>query len=331
MKSLLPALGAAVLLSACAHKNPEHVRGPASESRNILVEHHYVPVRQIDEQLWGEHRFVPGYARQGVIVTPSRTWTYGQGEGFRTPDSVSMDSMTGNQESRRYSSGHDLVASERGTGQQATKTIAPRARPCVEPPYMSRKQELSLGRAFSHMGASQIKNAPFNEAEKKLFKLYSESNCMSEGQVMERLMSERQRAVAFARNTQASEKGGVWTRDDPDPLPPYELPPESAKVKKEEKKPAPSVDPEKPKAEEQQSLVAPTKGGATEKAAPAEVKGVVAKRPEKKIEAVPEAIAPVAKTVSMQKKEEGSESSVMSKEKAKNLLRMKGKKEASES
>lgn len=93
-------LVAATLIAGCADNPPTHYAGSHGHNANgIVVVREYTPVHHVRPQEWGQYAFVPGYATQGVVVSPSRTWTYGQGDGWAAAAAakphLSLSRMTG--------------------------------------------------------------------------------------------------------------------------------------------------------------------------------------------------------------------------------------------
>lgn len=212
MKRLLPLLG--LILVGCASE-PEYRGSRGAEANGVIIERVYVPVRHVKPQEWGQHLFVPGYARQGVIVGASRTWTYGQGNGWR-----------GIHEGAR------LATLEQMTG---ARTIAPEAPPLGDlgpqaqmgsgasrgplPDPLSRGARERLGHRFSPYGARErILAQPLLPIEARRLQAYKDSG-MNKADALAAVLQERWGAVESLRPLMAGEKGGDWQMGAPDPAP----------------------------------------------------------------------------------------------------------------
>lgn len=205
----------ALVLSACASSDPEHFRGPGSERARVLVEHHYVPVRQAQSELWGEYKFVPGYARQGVIVTPSRTWTYGQGPGFASAQGHSVSDMAS--ESQRQARIPRLK-------QAAPKMAAASGDNCLKSlPARSRQDFIKLGRSLSYMPLSESMLKPLSPVEQRRLAEYEK--CFGHAQAKANVLAERRKAIQMAWQVEAGEKGGNYLQAQKDDFSDYQMPP----------------------------------------------------------------------------------------------------------
>lgn len=202
MKPAFLAALAVTVVAGCASQPHSHsYRGSADETAVVEVQHHYVPMMYTPQAAWGEHRFVPGYARQGVIVTPSRTWTYGQGPGFRATGDIDMRQMT-------------------GAGPRPCEAIKP----------VSRAERIRLGRVYAGMTYGEVMNQPLNYAESAKIAEYRQSGCDPQQYEMQ-VRSDRWDGVLAARELQSGEKGGSHAPGSHDDaaLPSYEEPPEGTR------------------------------------------------------------------------------------------------------
>lgn len=221
MKRLTIAL-AVVLAAGCAHQTGEVRQGSAEEADGvILVHNNYVQVQQVPEQAWGEFKFVPGHARQGVIVTPSRTWTYGQGPGFENSGGIDMQAMAGNSQPYAGVSSGGGGDSRAGVGGRAADIFN-----CPGLSEWSHAEKVRIGTKHSHLPRSEVMRKPLGHEFERLVEQAVNSGCLSLADARQRAKDLRWAYVQIAREAQSVEKGGTYIKGQDRPERAYHAPPE---------------------------------------------------------------------------------------------------------
>lgn len=228
MRTLIGVLSVVVLVG-CANQPPEYSRGTANQVEGVIVKNNYVPMRRVRQQAWGDYKFVPGYARQGVIVTPSRTWTYGQGPGFRGQDGSDIQAM-----SRGNANWRAERTPSRGSGRQPV-TQPGSIMDCPGVRGLTRNTRIQLGRKWSPLTADERMAKPLHAVEKRMVKTAVSSGCMTQAIATREVKAMRAAYVRLARSIQMNEKGGAISPDQGTDLPDYEaVPPESASTDRQD-------------------------------------------------------------------------------------------------